>query len=141
MVTLAIDDMLPPLVLQPVVENAVKHGTARKAAGTEPGASGTTHISIATFEHDGKIHIEVTDFSEGVTGAVNSEANDETVRCIEKSDSAIAGGPEKKSVGLENVRTRLAIQCGGTLEISSLGAGTRVTMTIDALRETDRQIA
>ena len=135
------DFMLPPLVLQPVVENAVKHGAARMAAGTEPGASGTTHISIATFEHDGKIHIEVTDFSEGVTGAVNSEANDETVRCIEKSDSAIAGGPEKKSVGLENVRTRLAIQCGGTLEISSLGAGTRVTMTIAALKETDRQIA
>lgn len=47
----------------------------------------------------------------------------------------------EKIAGLENVRTRLAIQCGGTLEISSLGAGTRVTMTIDALKDTDRQIA
>ena len=141
MVTLAIDDMLPPLVLQPVVENAVKHGAARIASGTETGTSGTTQISIATFEHDGKIYIEVTDFSEGGTGAVNSETIERNAAGIEKSDSAIAGGSKKKSVGLENVRTRLAIQCGGTLEISSLGAGTRVTMTIDALKETDRQIA
>ncbi|MBR3331839.1 MAG: hypothetical protein IKG25_11665 [Mogibacterium sp.] len=89
----------------------------------------------------GKICIEVTDFSEGGTGAVNSEANDGAAAGTEKSESGIVGGSKKKSVGLENVRTRLAIQCGGTLEISSLGAGTRVTMTIDALKETDRQIA
>ena len=130
------DFMLPPLVLQPVVENAVKHGAARAASGSESGMSDATHITIATSEHGGKIYIEVTDFTEGGTEAANNGA--EAVN--DGADYGIAAGnPKRKSVGLENVRTRLAIQCGGTLEISSFAEGTRVTITLDALKDEGQQ--
>ena len=133
------DFMLPPLVLQPVVENAVKHGAARAASGSEPGVSGATQITIATYEHDGKIYIEVTDFPGGGIEAVSSgaEAAKGGAEAVNDfaDDGTASGSQKRKRIGLENVRTRLAIQCGGTLEISSFPEGTKVTMTIDVPKE------
>lgn len=93
--------------------------------------SDATHIKIATSEHVDRIYIEVTDFREEGTETVNSGDGD--VIAAGSHENSL----KKKSVGLENVRTRLAIQCGGTLEISSFAEGTRVTMTIDALKAAD----
>jgi LytS/YehU family sensor histidine kinase len=118
------DFMLPPLVLQPVVENAVKYGTMCTAACMDPGESGVTEIIIATRKAGGSICIEVTDKTKGG----GSAAADAYLQ---------AGAPEtpgsrgkKKSVGLENVRTRLAIQSGGTLDIESTDRGTKVTVLL-----------
>ena len=55
------DFMLPPLVLQPVVENAVKHGAYAVAASGAHGEESATRITISTFESDGAINIVVTD--------------------------------------------------------------------------------
>lgn len=106
------DFMLPPLVLQPVVENAVKHG-AYKAA------SGATEITIATRKSGGYILIEVTDRTEGREAAARLEAPETAINL---------NRGKRKSVGLENVRTRLAVQIGGTLEMESTGSGTKVTI-------------
>ena len=64
-VTIDVDErvreaMVPPLLLQPLVENAIRHGIARK-----PGAGA---IDIATHRIDELLEITVTDDGEGHAG-------------------------------------------------------------------------
>ena len=92
---------LPPLTLQPIVENAVKHGM-------DP-YSGSLSISIRTRRTDSGTEIIVEDNGRGFDPDENS-------------DSGIA---------LQNIRQRLEIMCGGSLAITSAdGGGTVVTVTI-----------
>lgn len=94
--------MLPPLILQPIVENAIKHGLSKKPGG------GT--VCIATRDDGKNIRIIVTDDGVG----------------FEMSE------PEREgAVGLKNIRYRLRHLVRGTLEIDShVGVGTTVTITI-----------
>ena len=50
---------VPTLLLQPLVENAIKHGVARK--------SGAGHIEIAARREDDKLHIEIRDDGVGLS--------------------------------------------------------------------------
>ncbi len=98
------DFMLPVLTLQPIVENAVRHGIIRKKFG------GT--ITIKTQEKDNAYVITVSDDGKGF----------DTEKI--KSDG-------KNHVGIFNVRERIAAVCNGRLEIESLpDKGTIVTITI-----------
>ena len=121
------DFMLPPLVLQPVVENAVKHGTAAGSGKNTAENESAAVITIATYERDGDVYIEVTDIAESRDS--DAVSNHEIVANVEMPESA-KKRIKTKSVGLENVRTRLAIQCDGTLDISSLDKGTKVTIKL-----------
>ena len=97
------DFLLPVLSVQPLVENAVKHGLGDKEDG------GT--VTIATREEKDRYIVTVTD--DGV-GFVSGETK---------------GNGEH--IGIENIRKRLASVCGGKLEIKSeVGHGTVVTVTI-----------
>ena len=118
------DFMLPPLVLQPVVENAVKHGAYRAA-------SGVTEITIATRKLGGYICIEVTDRTEGRDTAAAGTT------FAGAGEASRTGAPEtarnrakRKSVGMGNVRTRLAVQSGGTIRLESTGSGTKVMIML-----------
>ena len=92
---------VPPLTLQPIVENAVKHGR-------DPFA-GPFHISIRTRKTDSGSEIIVTDNGRGF-------------------DPADDNGPH---LALKNIRERLKIMCGGSLTITAAdGGGTVVTVTI-----------
>lgn len=95
---------MPPLVLQPIVENAIRHGLFPKTDG------GTIDLQTKT---DGKcIYITITDDGVGFS----SDQED---------------GEKKESVGLSNVRFRLQYMVNGRMDIeSSLGKGTRVTIII-----------
>ena len=93
--------MMPPLVLQTVVENAVKHGSR----------SGKNKIVIETLEKNGHIVIEVTNTSAASSGQDRPQH-------------------KHKSVGIENVRTRLASQCNGTLTLETLDGVTKATITL-----------
>lgn len=94
--------MIPPLIIQPVVENAIKHGVTKKQEG------GT--VVLRTWEDEENIKISVED--DGV-GFELSE--------LEK----------EKSVGLKNIRYRLHHLVNGTLNIKSqTGSGTVVTISI-----------
>ena len=84
--------MLPSLTIQPIVENAVKHGIGQKEGG------GTIIISVS--ETNNVYHITVTD--NGVGYDVNKPDRDTKIH-----------------IGINNVKQRLKEQCGGTLEISS----------------------
>lgn len=96
------DFMIPPLILQPVVENAIKHGISKKLT------NGT--IILRTRESNGNIIITVED------DGVGFDAEE-----LEKVSS----------VGLKNIRFRLKQLVKGTLDIcGEKGKGTVVTITI-----------
>lgn len=96
------DFQLPSLILQPITENAIKHGLLPKPEG------GT--ITIRTWEESDRILISISDDGVGFDPA-NLQKN--------------------ASVGLDNVRFRLQHMVGGTLRIESApGQGTTVTITI-----------
>jgi len=95
---------LPALTLQPIVENAVRHGITKKVNG------GT--VTIKTEETGDSFIITVTDDGIGF-------------------DPAAPIDDDESHVGIENVRSRLNMMCGGTLDIQSLsGTGTTAVITI-----------
>ena len=99
-----IDFSLPVLTVQPIVENAVKHGTSKKRGGGK--------VMIAT-EDDGQNYvIKVSDTGCG----------------FDPTESKNDG---KRHVGIENVRQRLANMCAGSLTLESkVGEGTLATIRI-----------
>ncbi len=106
------DFRLPPLVLQPVVENAVRHGSSKSV------------ITIATRESGGNIYIDVTDRTD------KGERSADKRNVTEDPGKEVPVTGKRKSIGLENVRTRLAIQCGGTIDLESIYGGTKVTIML-----------
>ena len=92
---------VPPLTLQPIAENAVKHGK-------DPYA-GPLHISIRTRKTDAGSEIVIADNGRG----------------FELSDDGGLG------IALNNIQQRLELMCGGTLRITpNESGGTVVTVTI-----------
>ena len=95
---------LPVLTVQPIVENAVKHGTSKKA--------GISSLFISTRETDAHYEIEIRDT--GVGFDINNQQND-----------------EHKHIGIVNVRQRLENLCNGSLTIESvIGQGTTAIIQI-----------
>ena len=91
---------LPPLTLEPLVENAIKYGLDKNG--------GTIHISTERIQQDDGppvIVIRVTDSGRGREDITEKEQ-------------------QRLGVGLENTRTRLKLQCDATLtvQISETGA-------------------
>ena len=92
---------IPPLTLQPIVENAIKHGL-------DPELS-PLHVTIKTNQTKEGNEITVDDTGPGF------EANDNN----------------EPHVALANVKKRLQMMCGGTLTISPReNGGTKVTVFI-----------
>lgn len=97
--------MLPSLTLQPLVENAVRHGIRE----TEDG-SGT--VTIATKQYPDRYEIIVTDDGNGF-------------------DTQILEGDDSEHLGIRNVRYRLEHMCGGSLTIRSVaGQGTQAVISL-----------
>ena len=105
------DFLIPFLTVQPLVENAVKHGVCIGEGG------GT--VTLSTEKANGKIIIKVTD--DGAGFDPSAPINDTKGR---------------SHVGIENVRNRLEIMVGGVLEIESRpGKGTVATIFLDEERK------
>uniref|UniRef100_UPI00386B9530 sensor histidine kinase n=1 Tax=Ruminococcus sp. TaxID=41978 RepID=UPI00386B9530 len=101
----ATDFILPQLSIQPLVENAVKHGVGMKKKG------GT--VTIATRETEKAYEVIVSD--DGVGFDVNAP---------QKEDG-------RSHVGMENTRRRLKEMCGGEVNIeSTIGEGTVATVRL-----------
>ncbi|MBE6972274.1 MAG: hypothetical protein E7440_00090 [Ruminococcaceae bacterium] len=95
---------IPALTLEPIVENAVRHGVMQREQG------GT--ITIQTSAGPDGWRITVTDDGVGF-------------------DTQALDGSGTVHVGMSNVRERLSAMCGGTLRVSSVpGAGTQVELFI-----------
>jgi LytS/YehU family sensor histidine kinase len=105
------DFELPPLTLQPIVENAVKHGIGRREGG------GT--VTISTRETDTDFELIVTDDGLGFE-SINPYMG-----------SGVKGENKQISIGVANVKNRLSAMCGGSLVIESeLGVGSTVIIKI-----------
>lgn len=105
------DYFLPPLTLQPIVENAVRHGITKKKGG------GT--LSIKSERIEDAVVITITDNGIG----------------FDKNEPKQDG---RTHIGIENVKKRLSIQCGGSLLIESeKGVGTQVIMVLPHREEFD----
>lgn len=103
------DFMIPALTLQPLVENAVKHGICKKEGG------GT--VFIRTEKKQNNIYIIIED--DGVGFEVEKVRND-----------------GKDHVGLLNVESRISSMCGGSLAINStVGKGTMTVLTLPQQKE------
>ena len=99
--------MLPPMTLEPFVENAVTHGLAKADEG------GTLSIRTRLGEQNHEITIR----DDGVG--------------FDPASYHIGGEGEHQSIGIENVRKRLWSMCKGTVTISSeKGKGTTVLICI-----------
>lgn len=96
---------VPPLSIQPLVENAVRHGILKKEDGGV--------LTIRTWEGADAFFVAVMDDGVGV----------------EKAKQFPNLGAHAH-IGIENVRSRLASTVGGGLDIKSSDQGTTVTLTI-----------
>ena len=97
------DFAIPALTVQPIVENAIKHGLMKLQKG---GA-----IRVVSYETDTDYCVSVEDDGVGFDTSLLLD--------------------ERKHVGLRNIRERLKAMVNGTLEIeSSVGVGTKVLIKI-----------
>src|SRR3954451_25376360 len=109
-----LDVIVPSMVLQPLVENSIKHGLSRKVGGGR--------ITIRTSLRDGRTLIEVVDDGLGMTE--------------ERLEQAFGGG-----IGLSNVNERLRTIYGAAFGLkltSSAGRGTSVSLEIPELAVVER---
>ena len=97
------DFHIPALTIQPIVENAIKHGLMKLQKG------GSIHVFV--YETNTEYCISVEDNGVGF----------DTEALID----------DRKHVGLRNIRERLKVMVNGTLEIdSTIGVGTKVVVKI-----------
>lgn len=98
------DFLIPALSIQPLVENAVKHGIGVKEEG------GTVTITVRELADSFKIVIS----DDGVG-----------------FDPKAVDNRDRQHVGLDNVKNRLLLMCDATLSIKSvLGEGTAITISL-----------
>jgi two-component system LytT family sensor kinase len=100
---------IPSMLLQPVVENSLKHGLASRLEGGK--------IHLRTFNRDGRLHIEIQDNGVGISE--------------EKMPHVYVEG-----IGLSNVRERLRVLYGDDFRLdiqSHEGQGTIIHIDVPEL--------
>src|SRR5204862_132718 len=93
-----LDVVVPSMILQPLIENSIKHGLARKVGGGS--------ITIRTGSEDGRTIIEVNDDGLGMSPDMSPDLNKDR---LERADG---GG-----IGLSNVNERLRTIYGAACQI------------------------
>ncbi|MBQ8451936.1 MAG: histidine kinase [Clostridia bacterium] len=96
------DFNVPPLSIQPIVENAIKHGILQKISG------GT--LTIKTYKNDNKFFVEVIDDGVGF-------------------DASRISAEQNNHFGINNIKYRIENMCKGDITIKSeVGKGTQVVV-------------
>lgn len=102
---------IPTLTLQPIVENAIRHGITKQARGG--------CVTISTRQMNEEIWILVRDDGVGF-------------------DSLAIKHDNMSHVGIKNVEKRLKLQCNGSLKINSnIGIGTLVTIRLKGMKHNE----
>ena len=107
------DFEVPALTLQPLVENAIRHGVRNREQG---------EVSIASRRRDGLYEIVVRDNGQGFDADRIDRMN-------------------QSHIGIRNVRERIERMCGGTVTVESvIGKGTIATIQIPVKeRQADKE--
>ena len=96
--------LIPALSIQPLVENAVKHGIGMKEEG-------------------GTVTIRVREYADNFKTVISDDGVGFDPKAIDNRD--------RQHIGLENVKNRLLLMCDATLSIESvLGKGTSITISL-----------
>jgi len=104
-----LDAFIPSMLLQPIVENAIKHGLAPRLAGGQ--------IRLRTQRRDGRLSIQIEDNGLGMSA--------------ERLAEVYGGG-----IGISNVHERLRLLYGDQFEMdirSREGEGTQIRIEIPEL--------
>lgn len=101
--------LIPVLSVQPLIENAVKHGAANR--------SGPGIVRLNAWTTQEGVRIEVSDDGEGVQSSTHGR-----------------GSPSGRAVGLDNVRQRLRLRFGESarVRIESSDQGSTVSLLAPA---------
>jgi len=100
----AIDFEIPPLCVQVLVENAIKHGISKREEGGI--------VVIKSYADEESYFVEVNDTGVGF-------------------DTSVPPSTERSHIGVDNARTRLANMVDGTLAVkSTIGVGTETKIMI-----------
>lgn len=120
--------LVPPLSIQPLVENAVKHGICTRMRG------GT--VTIRSYEEKNGYVVEVEDDGKGfdVSGLNLEDDPDEDLRILDNTADS--------HIGLKNIRFRVHEITGGSMDIKSRpGEGTKVTVSfLKTKADTEEQV-
>ena len=120
------DLAVPKLILQPVVENAIRHGLREK--------KGNGSVGIRVERKADYLEIVVMDDGVGMT----EEQIGQIKKALENPEIGAAGQEEKISVGMKNVYDRIKLNCGlkyGFTVHSVRGMGTSVTFQLPIWEE------
>ncbi|WP_249900781.1 histidine kinase [Paenibacillus sp. PK3_47] len=112
----AAEFMIPPLIIQPLVENSVVHGLENK--------EGTVNVKVKVTLNDEEILVSVTDDGIGMTAGRLTEILELITKPEEEPGSRI---------GLRNVHQRLVLYYGeqhGLKIVSTDGQGTEISFSI-----------
>jgi two-component system LytT family sensor kinase len=107
----AVEAFVPSMLLQPIVENCIKHGLAPRLVGGE--------IHLRAHLRDGRLSIEIDDNGMGISP--------------ERLADVYGGG-----IGISNVHERLRLLYGDQFKMdirSREGEGTQIKIDIPALKE------
>jgi two-component system sensor histidine kinase YesM len=110
------DVEIPPLIIQPLIENAVVHGLENVAEGG--------FVELTTSMRGSRLKVEVADNGVGISGEKIKDIL-ESLRDMEEE--------EEYRIGLRNVHQRLVMIYGedyGLTITSEPGSGTRITFEI-----------
>jgi sensor histidine kinase YesM len=104
-----LDTQIPRLIIEPLIENAVRHGITKQKSG------GEILLKISTVNE--QVHIEVIDTGLGMEQ--------------EKADSLLDDSIQRRGIGIKNIHERLVKLYGSGLTIESArNVGTRISFTI-----------
>ncbi|WP_249436076.1 sensor histidine kinase [Paenibacillus sp. Marseille-Q4541] len=107
---------IPPLIIQPLVENAIVHGLENKEEGVK--------VEVYIFENSGLVHFKVRDNGMGI----KPDRLKEVILSITGPEEE-----EKSRIGLRNVHQRLTLSYGeehGLIISSEYGKGTEIDFTV-----------
>jgi len=109
-----LDVKIPSLIIQPIVENSIKHGIL------EGSGCGTVSIKIKKTEGN-NISISIEDDGFGISKDIIAKVYENKM--------------EKNKIGISNVHNRLKCIYGTGLEIERLKIGTRIHFNVRKIRE------
>lgn len=124
----ALGYQVPKLILQPIVENAVRHGIERTKEGGQIRITAKLKENINSSAHGKELWITVSDNGPGMSSEELNRCKEQIFGCRESDKTG-----KRQSIGMRNVYRRIQLLFGadnGMLIESKENAGTKVTLIL-----------